>query len=35
MSRTFQSGQLQPWHDLTEQMHQLKDDEPLKLERVL
>jgi hypothetical protein len=35
MSRTYQKGQLQPWLDLTEQMHQLKDDEALKLERAL
>ena len=35
MSRTFQASQLQPWLDLTEQMHQLKDDEPLNLERAL
>jgi hypothetical protein len=35
MSRTYQSSQLQPWLDLTEQMHQLKDDEPLKVERTL
>lgn len=35
MSRTYQSGQLQPWHDLTEPMHQLKDDEPLTLSRTL
>ena len=35
MSRTYQSGQLQPWLDLTEQMHQLKDDEVLKVERSL
>lgn len=35
MSRTYQSGQLQPWLDLSEQMHQLKDDETLKLERTL
>jgi hypothetical protein len=35
MSRTYQASQLQPWLDLTDQMHQLKDDEPLKLERAL
>jgi hypothetical protein len=35
MSRTYQAGQLQPWLDLSEAMHQLKDDEPLKLERTL
>lgn len=35
MSRTFQSGQLQPWQDFTEQMHHLKDGEPLKIERTL
>jgi hypothetical protein len=35
MSRTFQASQLQPWLDLTEQMHHLKDDEPLQLERSL
>jgi hypothetical protein len=35
MSRTYQASQLQPWQDLTEQMHQLKDDEPLRVERSL
>ena len=35
MSRTFQSGQLQPWQDCSELMHQLKEDEPLKIERTL
>lgn len=35
MSRTYQSSQLQPWLDLTEPMHQLKDDESLKLDRAL
>jgi hypothetical protein len=35
MSRTFQSGQLQPWQDCTEQMHQLKEYEALKIERTL
>jgi hypothetical protein len=35
MSRTYQSSQLQPWLDLTDQMHHLKDDEPLQLERSL
>jgi hypothetical protein len=33
MSRTYQSGQLEPWLDLTEAMHQLKDGEPMKVER--
>lgn len=32
-SRVFQISQLQPWQDFTEQMHQLKPDEPLKIER--
>jgi hypothetical protein len=32
-SRVFQVGQLQPWQDFTEQMHQLKPGEPLKIER--
>ena len=35
MSRTYQRSQLQPWQDLTEQMHQLTPDEPLKVERSL
>ncbi len=35
MSRTYQAGQLQPWVDLTGQLHQLKDGEPLKFERSL
>ena len=35
MSRTFQSGQLQPWLDLTETVKQLAPGEPLKLERTL
>lgn len=35
MSRTYQRGQLQPWQDLTEAMHQLKDGELLKVERAL
>jgi hypothetical protein len=33
MSRTFQSGQLQPWLDLTPSIRQLPPGEPLKLER--
>jgi hypothetical protein len=35
MSRTYQPGQLQPWLELTDQMHQLEDGEPLKLDRAL
>lgn len=35
MSRTFQSGQLQPWIDLNSQIHKLKTGEPLVLERNL
>lgn len=35
MSRTFQSGQLQPWQDLTPQIRQLAPGQPLKLERSL
>jgi hypothetical protein len=33
MSRTFQSGQLQPWIDLTEKVRALKDGEALVVER--
>lgn len=33
MSRTFQSGQLQTWLDLTSQIRSLKDGEPLIVER--
>ena len=33
MSRTFQPGQLQPWLDLTQEMRELKGDEPLRVER--
>jgi hypothetical protein len=35
MSRTFQRGQLQPWHDLTDKVRSLATGEPLKLERTL
>ena len=35
MSRTFQSGQLQPWMDLTAQVRGLKPGEPLRVVRVL
>ena len=35
MSRTFQSGQLQPWWDLTDQVKQLAPGQPLKLDRTL
>ncbi|NER00072.1 MAG: hypothetical protein F6K30_25805, partial [Cyanothece sp. SIO2G6] len=35
MSRTFQSGQLQPWLDLTAQVKQLPDGEILRVERSL
>jgi hypothetical protein len=35
MSRTFQAGQLQPWLDLTAEVHRLGPGEPLKLERHL
>src|SRR5262249_18628455 len=35
MSRTFQSGQLQAWLDLTPQIRMLKDGEPLVVERTL
>lgn len=35
MSRTFQPGQLQPWRDLTSQMRNLTDGQPLRLERHL
>ncbi len=33
MSRTFQQGQLQPWVDLTAQVRQLRQGEPLVVER--
>ncbi len=33
MSRTFQSGQLQPWLDLTEKINQLAPGQSLQLER--
>ena len=33
MSRTFQIGQLQPWHDLTTKIKQLSPGEPLRIER--
>jgi hypothetical protein len=33
MSRTFQSGQLQPWLDLTDNVRQLQDGEPLVVQR--
>jgi hypothetical protein len=35
MSRTFQVGQLQPWKDLTREMHQLPSHRPLEIERYL
>ncbi|HIK16493.1 MAG TPA: hypothetical protein IGS53_14590 [Leptolyngbyaceae cyanobacterium M33_DOE_097] len=35
MSRTFQAGQLQPWLDLTDKAHSLRDRQPLHLERRL
>jgi hypothetical protein len=35
MSRTFQRGQLQPWLDLTPQVHQLTRGQSLKLKRSL
>lgn len=35
MSRTYQAGQLQPWIDLTERIHEIKNDEPLKIDRSL
>jgi hypothetical protein len=34
MSRTFQAGQMQPWIDLTDKIHTVRDGEALKLERV-
>ncbi len=34
MSRTYQAGQLQPWLDLTEKVRELKDGEPLRIERM-
>jgi hypothetical protein len=33
MSRTFQPGQLQPWLDLSEELKDLKNGEPLQIER--
>ncbi|MEB3340204.1 hypothetical protein [Okeania sp.] len=33
MSRTFQAGQLQQWHDLTPEIKQLSPGQPLKIER--
>lgn len=35
MSRTFQLGQLQPWLNLTGEIHKLTVDRPLRLERSL
>lgn len=35
MSRTYQSGQLQPWRDLTHDTQALEPGAPLKLERIL
>jgi hypothetical protein len=35
MSRTFQTGQLQAWHDLTEKIRKLAPGQSLKLERTL
>lgn len=34
-TRIFEAAQLQPWQDFTERTHELKSDEPLKIERVL
>ena len=34
-SHTFQSGQIHPWLDFSGQMHELKHDESLTIERVL
>jgi hypothetical protein len=33
MSRTYQPGQLEPWHDLTPELERLPEDEPLIVER--
>ena len=33
MSRTFQIGQLQPWHDLTTEIKKLDPGQPLRIER--
>jgi hypothetical protein len=33
MSRTFQSGQLQPWLDLSKQVAELEPGHPLEVER--
>ena len=33
MSRTFQIGQLQPWHDLTTEIKKLSPGQPLRIER--
>ena len=35
MSRTYQTGQLQPWFDLTELVRKLQPGEPLTIERTL
>lgn len=35
MSRTFQSGQMQPWQDLTPQMKALNEGQSLRVERTL
>ena len=35
MSRTFQTGQLQPWKDLTHELHSLSAAQPLLVERRL
>ena len=35
MSRTFQKSQLQPWLDLTAEVNQLANSQPLKIEREL
>jgi hypothetical protein len=32
MSRTFQPSQLQPWLDLSEELKDLKEGEPLQIE---
>jgi hypothetical protein len=35
MSRTFQVGQLQDWHDLTGELKELRPTQSLRLERTL
>ena len=34
-ARVFQTAQFQQWQDFTERTHELKSDEPLKIERLL